>query len=158
MLGWWDNQYFWITCSLNIVFFPEKLGFFWTPPVLMQRWCSTSQLAGSLSVKSGSVHTLTPKENRERPECIFKSLKKHSINWAPCTSHIFYVFKYFWYPIIFLVRIEYLHMLLWLTTFLIHTRIRPELKTQEGYMSDICTWTYYIRQSADIYPTYVGYI
>ena len=59
-------------CSLNIVFFLKILLFFWPLPVLLQRWCSTCLVC---------VHTLTPRENRERPESgIFENLwKKHNI-------------------------------------------------------------------------------
>ena len=42
-------------CSLNIVFFPEIMLFFWTLPVLQQRWFSSCLLC---------VHKLTPRENR----------------------------------------------------------------------------------------------
>ena len=45
--------------TLNIVFFLKMLWFFWTLPVLLQRWCSTCLVC---------VHTLTPRENREGPE------------------------------------------------------------------------------------------
>ena len=41
------------------VFSLEFMFFFWTLPVLMQRWFSTCLVC---------VHTLTPRENRERPE------------------------------------------------------------------------------------------
>ena len=47
-------------CSLNICFFLKMLWFFWTQPVLLQRWFSTCLVCVQ--------HTLTPKENRERPE------------------------------------------------------------------------------------------
>ena len=56
-------------CSLNIVFFLKILWFFWTLQVLLQRRCLTYH----------SVHTLTPRGNRERPEYISKSSKKHNI-------------------------------------------------------------------------------
>ena len=46
-------------CSLNIVFFLKILWFFWTLPVLLQRWWSTCLVC---------VHTLTPRENRDLPE------------------------------------------------------------------------------------------
>ena len=46
-------------CSLNIVFFLKMLWFFWTLPVLLQRWCSTCLVC---------AHTLTLRENRERSE------------------------------------------------------------------------------------------
>ena len=45
-------------CSLKIVFFLKFFWFFWTLPVLLQRWCSTCHC----------VHSLTPRGNRERPE------------------------------------------------------------------------------------------
>ena len=41
------------------VFFLKILWFFLTLPVLLQRWCSTCPVC---------VHTLTPRENRERTE------------------------------------------------------------------------------------------
>ena len=45
-------------CSLHIVvFFLKILWFFWTLSDLLQRWCSTCLAC---------VHTLTPRENRER--------------------------------------------------------------------------------------------
>ena len=42
-------------CSLNIVFFLKVLWFFWTLPVVLQRWCSTCLVC---------VHKLRPRENR----------------------------------------------------------------------------------------------
>ena len=52
----------------KLCFFLKILWFFWTLPVLLQRWCSTCLV---------SVHTLTPRENRERPESrIFWNLWK----------------------------------------------------------------------------------
>ena len=44
---------------LILCFFLKMLLFFWTLPVLLQRLCFTCLLC---------VHTLTPSENRERPE------------------------------------------------------------------------------------------
>ena len=41
------------------VFSKKKLWFFWTRPALLQRWFSTCLVCS---------HTLTPRENRERPE------------------------------------------------------------------------------------------
>ena len=50
------------------VFFPKILWFFWTLPVLLQRWCSSCLVC---------VHTLTLRANRERPESgIFWNLRK----------------------------------------------------------------------------------
>ena len=46
-------------CLSNIVFFLKMLWFFWTLQGLLQRWCSTCLVC---------VHTLTPRENREREE------------------------------------------------------------------------------------------
>ena len=58
-------------CSLNIVFFLKIFWLFWTLPVLLQRWCSTCLVC---------VHTLTPRENRERPEMgISGNLRKNTI-------------------------------------------------------------------------------
>ena len=59
-------------CSLKIMFFLKILWFFWTLPVLLHRWFSTCLVC---------VHTLTPRENRERPESkiILKIWKKHNI-------------------------------------------------------------------------------
>ena len=55
-------------------FFLKILWFFWTLPVLMQRLCSTCLVC---------VHTLTPRENIERPESgIFSILRKRT----PCIS------------------------------------------------------------------------
>ena len=46
------------------------LWFFWTLPVLLQRWCSTCLVC---------VHTLTQRENREGPESgIFQNLLKRT--------------------------------------------------------------------------------
>ena len=41
------------------IFFFKMLEFFWTLSVLLERWCSTCLVC---------VHTLTPRENRERQE------------------------------------------------------------------------------------------
>ena len=66
-------------CSLNIVFFPIKVVIF-----LDSKSSAAAPVfdlpSGGPSVKS-SVHTLTPKENQERPESgIFsKFSKKHNI-------------------------------------------------------------------------------
>ena len=59
----------WLTgCSLNIVFCLKILWFFWTLPVLQQRWFSTCLLC---------VHKLTPRENRVRN--ILKNSEKNTI-------------------------------------------------------------------------------
>ena len=52
---------------------------FWTLPLLLQRWCSTCLLC---------VHTLTPRENRERSESgnILKSSKNTICNEHPVSS------------------------------------------------------------------------
>ena len=56
--------------------------FFWTLPVLLQRWCSTCLMC---------VHTLTQRENRERPESgIFQYFKKKKTVF---NEHILYL----WY-------------------------------------------------------------
>ena len=62
-------------CSLNIVFFLKMLWFFWTLPVLLQRWCLTCRC----------VHSLTPRGNRERPESgiYFKIFKNTIFNEHP---------------------------------------------------------------------------
>ena len=61
------------TRTLNIIlcFFLKILWSFWTLPVLLQRWFSTCLVC---------VHTLTPRENRERqsPE-YFKIFEKNTI-------------------------------------------------------------------------------
>ena len=46
-------------CPLNIMFFLEILWFFWTLPVLLQRWFASCLVC---------VHTLTPRQNRESSE------------------------------------------------------------------------------------------
>ena len=59
-------------CSLKILFFLKMLWFFWTLPVQLQCWFFFTCLV--------CVHTLTPRENRERPESgIFLNLKKNTI-------------------------------------------------------------------------------
>ena len=60
-------------CSLNIVFFPYFFVIFLNSAiVLLQRWCSTSLCWG--------VHTLIPRENRERSESgFFKIFEKNTI-------------------------------------------------------------------------------
>ena len=56
----------------KLCFFLKILCFFWTLPVLLQRWFSTCLVC---------VHTLTPKENRERPESgIFLKNRKKTQN------------------------------------------------------------------------------
>ena len=51
-------RFVWSTgCSLIIVFFLKMLRFLWTLQVLLQRWCLTCHC----------VHTLTTRENLERP-------------------------------------------------------------------------------------------
>ena len=59
-------------CSLKIVFFLKILWFFWTLPILLQRWFSTCLVC---------AHTLTPRENRERqsPEHFKNFEKKNTI-------------------------------------------------------------------------------
>ena len=56
---------------IKYCFFPLKmLWFFWTLPVLLQRWWSTCLVC---------VHIMTPRENRERPESkIFKNIPKNT--------------------------------------------------------------------------------
>ena len=58
-------------CSLNIVFFLKMLWFFWTLPVLLQRWFSTCVC----------VHPLTPrgKQRKARVRNISKYLEKKTI-------------------------------------------------------------------------------
>ena len=70
--GFYLTHFVYTGCSLNIVFFLKILWFFWTLPVLLQRcWYSTCLVC---------VHTLTPKENRERQKSgIFKNLRKNTI-------------------------------------------------------------------------------
>ena len=55
-------------CSLNIFFFLKIYWFFWTLPVLLQRWFSTCLVC---------VDTLTPRENRVRN--IFLKSEKNTI-------------------------------------------------------------------------------
>ena len=50
------------------------LWFFWTLPVLLQRWFSTCLVC---------VHTLTPRENREKPEFFLKFGKYTILNEHP---------------------------------------------------------------------------
>ena len=67
--------------TLNIVFFLKMLWFFWTLPVLLQRWCSTCLVC---------VHTLTLRETEkgQSPE-YFKSSKKNNFNKHPVLVYPF---------------------------------------------------------------------
>ena len=69
-------------CSLNIVFFLEILWFFWTLPVLLQRWCSTCHLVVHAW---GPVYT--PREARVRK--IFWIFRNNTIfNEHPVPTNI----------------------------------------------------------------------
>ena len=71
--------------------FLKMLWFFWTLPVLLQRWFSTYLVC---------VHTLTPRENGERPE-YFKIFGKNTIYneypvsiYPPFHKSLLYLFEY----------------------------------------------------------------
>ena len=66
------------------MFFLKILWFFWTLPVLLERWCSTCPVC---------VHTLTPRENRERQESrIFLNLRKKT-QYLMNTLYIFEIWN-----------------------------------------------------------------